>query len=326
MSPANLASGNSPTAARRYDPLVLDARRLLVLREVARRGSLSGAAESLRYTTSAVSQQIAALEREAGISLLVRRARGVALTEAGQILLRHAERVFAELDAAEAALADLVALRRGRVRIASFATAGASIVPRTVDRFRARYPDIEVQVEQATSRDGIDRLRSGRLDLVLAVDQPEAADLDVVTLLDDPFRLALPRTHARADDPALTLADLPNERWIDVPLEISGGGVLARTLDALGVPFRLAHESDDYTAIHEMVGAGLGLALLPRLAMFPTNPDVVLRDLGPDAPVRRVHAVTRREDVRSPAATALLEVLRELRTAFQAGARSAPSR
>jgi DNA-binding transcriptional LysR family regulator len=307
---------------------VLDARRLLVLREVARRGSLSAASESLRYTTSAVSQQIAALERETGVRLLERRARGVVLTEAGQVLLGHAERVFHELDAAEAALADLAALRRGRVRLASFATAGASIVPATVDRFRAHYPDIEIQVEQATSLDGINRLRSGRLDVVLAVDQPAAPDLDVIALLDDPFRLALPHTHPLADVAGLTLADLPGERWVDVPSEIPGGGVLARTLTALGVPFRLAHESDDYTAIHEMVGAGLGLALLPNLALFPPNPDVALRDLGPDAPTRRVQAVTRGADFRSPAASALLDVLRAVaaQRGGQAGVRSAPSR
>jgi molybdate transport repressor ModE-like protein len=307
---------------------VLDARRLLVLREVARHGSLSAAAQSLRYTTSAVSQQVAALEREVGMSVLERRARGVVLTEAGQVLLRHAERVFDELDAAEAALADLAALRRGRVRIASFATAGASIVPSTVDRFRALYPDIEVQVEQATSRDGIDRLRLGRLDLVLAVDQPATDELDIVTLFDDPFRLALPRTHPRADVAGLTLQDLAGERWIDVPAEVPGGGVLARTLGGLGIEYRIAHESDDYTAIHEMVGAGLGLALLPDLALFPANPDVVLRDLGAQAPTRRIQAVTRRADLRSPATSAALGVLRQFapQRRAQAGSRSAPSR
>lgn len=290
---------------------MLDARRLLVLREVARRGSLSAAAESLRYTTSAVSQQIAALEREVGVRLLERRARGVVLTEAGEVLLGHAEKVFDELDAAEAALADLVALRRGRVRIASFATAGASIVPSTVDRFRSRYPEIEVQVEQATSRDGISRLRRGRLDLVLAVDQAVAPDLDVVTLFDDPFQLALPATHPQALAADLRLTDLGGQRWIDVPAEVAGGGVLARSLDALGVKYRIAHESDDYTAIHEMVGAGLGLALLPDLALFPPNADVVLRSLGPDAPTRTIQAVTRRADLRSPATSAVLDVLRE---------------
>src|SRR4051794_18155755 len=168
------------------------------------------------------------------MTLLERRARGVVLTEAGAVLLEHAGRVFDALDAAEAALADLAALRRGRVRIASFATAGASIVPSAVDRFRGRHPDFEGQVEQATSLDGITRLRQGRLDLVLAVDQPETADLEVVTLFADPFRLALPSAHPRADDPDLRLTDLAGERWIDVPRDVSGGGVLIRTLEGLG--------------------------------------------------------------------------------------------
>ena len=119
---------------------MLDIRRLRVLSEVARHGSLAAAAQDLSYTGSAVSQQIAALEREVGTRLLERRARGVVLTEAGRTLVAHAEEILARLDAAEAALAALADLRRGHLRMASFATAGASILPRAVDAFRARHP------------------------------------------------------------------------------------------------------------------------------------------------------------------------------------------
>ena len=112
---------------------MLDVRRLRVLREVARRGSLAGAADVLSYTPSAVSQQIAVLEREAGTRLLERRARGVVLTEAGQTLVEHAEEILDRLEAAEQALAALADLRRGHLRMASFATAGASVLPRAVD-------------------------------------------------------------------------------------------------------------------------------------------------------------------------------------------------
>ena len=287
---------------------MLDARRLVVFRAVAQTGSLSAAAESLSYTTSAVSQQMAALEREVGLQLLERRARGVVLTEAGQLLLAHAHRVIDELEAAGAALADFAAQRGGRVRIASFATASARVVPSVIELYRARFPQIAIHVERATSREGLDRLRRGRLDLVLAVDQPEAPDLEVATLFADPFRLALHRSHPRATASDLRLGELVDETWIDVPGDVSGGAIAAR---ALGTVVTVAHASDDYTAIHAMVGAGLGIALVPCLALFPASADVVLRDLGPDAPRRLIQAVTRLPEQRSTATSALLDVLRD---------------
>src|SRR3954451_647441 len=153
-----------------YIGSVLDVRRLRVLREVARRGSLAGAADALSYTPSAVSQQIAALEREAGSALLERRARGVALTEAGEVLVEHAEAVLGALDAAENALAALAELRRGHLRMASFATAAGSVLPSAIDVFRARHPSVELTVGQASPTESVARLREGRIDLALTVD------------------------------------------------------------------------------------------------------------------------------------------------------------
>lgn len=291
---------------------MLDVRRLRVLVEVARRGSLSGAAEALSYTPSAISQQIAALERETGVTLVERRARGVALTDAGRVLVDHAEHVFAALDAAEAALAEHTAMRSGQLRFASFATASATIVPRAVDAFRARYPNVDVRVEQATSAEGVSRLRAGRLDVVLTVDQEPGPGVEITELFKDPYRVALHRSHRLAVTPQLQLAELAGERWIDVPPEGAAATVLARAYSHTGVKLRVAYESDDYTAIHELVGAGLGVALLPDLALFPANDDVVVRPLGPDGPFRRIQAATRPAALRSPAATALLDILREL--------------
>jgi DNA-binding transcriptional LysR family regulator len=151
---------------------VLDTRRLRVLREVARRGSLTAAAEVLSYTPSAISQQIAALEREAGTALLERRARGVVLTEAGQVLVGHAEHILSRLATAEVALADLAELRRGRLRIASVATAGARVLPRAIDVFHRRYPEIELTAVSASPSAGIAGLREGRLDVAMTEDGP----------------------------------------------------------------------------------------------------------------------------------------------------------
>jgi DNA-binding transcriptional LysR family regulator len=293
---------------------VLDLRRLRVLREVARRGSLAGAADALSYTPSAVSQHVAALEREVGATLLERRARGVVLTEAGQLLVEHAQAILERVDAAEAALDDLASLRRGRLRLASFATAGATLLPRAVDAFRARHPDVELSVAQASPAEAVHGLRAGRLDLALTVDLDASTTEGVAieALFEDPFRLALHRSHPLANTQEVRLEDLAQETWVSVPEEVSGGGVLQQACRRAGFRPRVAFESDDYTAIRELVGAGVGLALLPDLARLPPHDDVVLRSLGPGCPTRVIQAATRTAPFRSPSAAAMLEVLRSL--------------
>ena len=293
---------------------MLDVRRLRVLREVARRGSLAGAAEELNYTPSAVSQQIAVLEREAGMALLERRARGVVLTEAGHVLVEHASGILARLEAAEAALKELADLRSGRLRIASFATAAASVLPLAVDVFRARHPGVELIIEQGAPAESIARLREGKLDLAFTVDLVQSAGdgIEVTDLFGDRFQLALHREHPLAGEAELKLEDLADEAWIDVPRWASGGMVLRRACERAGFEPRVAFESDDYTAIQELVGTGVGLALLPELALRPPHERVVLRSLGPDAPRRIVQVATRTAGFRSPATSVMLDVLREL--------------
>ena len=295
---------------------MLDVRRLRVLCEVARCGSLAGAADVLSYTPSAVSQQIQALEREAGVTLLERRARGVILTEAGETLVAHAEAILTRLDAAEAALADLAGLRRGRLRVATFATAGATVLPRAIDAFRDRHPEIELAVTPASPAESVRLLRDGRLDLALTVDLDErpAEGVEVVHLFDDPFRLALRSDHPLAARDAIRLDELATETWIDVADTLSGGRAMRDACRRAGFEPRVRFESDDYTAIRELVRAGVGIALLPDLALYPERGEVVLRDLVPEAPRRAIQAATRTEPFRSPAAAAMLDVLRNLRS------------
>jgi len=304
---------------------MLDVRRLRVLREVARRGSLAGAADVLSYTPSAVSQQIAALEREAGTRLLERRARGV-----GRTLVEHADVILGRLEAAEAALAALAELRRGHLRMASFATAGASVLPRAVDAFRARHPAVELTVGQASPMESVARLREGRLDLALTVDLEErpAEGVEVIQLFEDRLQLALHREHPLAAKEDIRIEDLVDEVWIDVPLATSGGQVATRACARAGFVPRVAFESDDYTTIRELVGAGAGSALLPDLALFAPHESVVRRSLGPDRPFRNIQVATRPEAFRSPAASAMLEILQEQRPAptLQVAAATPPSR
>src|SRR3954454_10584328 len=146
---------------------MLDVRRMRVLREVAVRGSFSAAAEALSFTQSAVSQQIAALEREGGTSLVQRNARAVRLTEAGEALVRHAEAILARLGEAEAGLEAIAGLRGGRLRLAAFESACASLMPSAIAEFRAAHPGVELSLAMAEPEESEPRLRSGELDLAL---------------------------------------------------------------------------------------------------------------------------------------------------------------
>src|SRR6478672_5641181 len=197
---------------------MLNVARLRVLREVAYRGSFSAAAEALSYTQSAVSQQIAALEAEAGMSLLERHPRGVSLTAAGQTLVGHAEGILARLDAAEGALAAIAGLRGGRLRMASFASAGATLMPLAIANFTASYPDIELTLAEGEPEEIAPRLRAGEFDLALLFEFDEPQDgMEGVTrieLLQDPMYLALPREHALAGKEGLRLEDLRGEAWV----------------------------------------------------------------------------------------------------------------
>ncbi len=176
---------------------MLNVTRLKVLKEVAYRGSFSAAAEALSYTQSAVSQQIAALEAETGMALLERHPRGVTLTAAGQTLVGHAEGILARLEAAEEALAAIAGLRGGRLRMASFPTAGATLMPLAIATFRATYPDVELTLAEGEPEEIVPRLRAGELDLALLFEFGDESrlqrDMTRVELLEDPMYLALPR-------------------------------------------------------------------------------------------------------------------------------------
>src|SRR5215210_7930727 len=149
---------------------MLDVRRMKVLREVAAQGSFSAAAEALSFTQSAVSQQVAALEREAGAKLVERGARGIRLTPAGQALVSHADAILSRLDDAEQELAAIAGLKGGRLRIASFQSAGATLVPRALAEFHRRHPGVELSASTAELQESHDQLRAGEIDVAIIMD------------------------------------------------------------------------------------------------------------------------------------------------------------
>ena len=302
---------------------MLDVKRLRVLREVAAKGSFSAAAESLAYTQSAVSQQIAALEREAGTRLVDRSARGVRLTEAGRALVRHADVILARLADAEAELEAIAGLRGGRLRLVSFASAGATIMPRAIAVFRERHPGVELTLEPGEPDEAILKLKAGECDVALTIDAPFCAvsdeGVEQVQLLDDPMYVAMPREHPLASKPRIKLSELREEAWI-------GGSsrgcpdtmILLRACNTAGFEPRIAFHSDDYLAIQGFVAAGVGVSLIPDLALLAVREDVAIRSLGPRAPERRINAATLRDGYRTPAVDAMLTVLKEVSAEFAA--------
>src|SRR5271155_3670715 len=276
---------------------MLNAGRLRVLKEVAYRGSFSGAAEALSYTQSAVSQQIAALEAEAGMTLLERHARGVSLTAAGQTLVGHAEGILARLEAAESALSAIAGLRSGRLRMASFPTAGATLMPLAIATFRSSYPDVELTLAEGEPEEIVTRLTAGELDLALlfefAGETPLREGMTRVELLEDPMYLALPRDHRLASRAKLRLADLRDEAWVQTARSSPCARHVVRSCHAAGFEPNVSFESDDYQTVQGLVAAGAGAALIPELALNPVvREDIAIRALSPRPPVRQVVAAT----------------------------------
>ncbi|MDO9356326.1 MAG: LysR family transcriptional regulator [Solirubrobacteraceae bacterium] len=296
---------------------MLDVKRLKVLREVAAHGSFSAAAEALSYTQSAVSQQIAALEREAGTKLVERAPRGVTLTEAGSVLVRHADAILGRLDDAEAELAALAGLKGGRLRLTTFTTAGATIMPLAIASFRSRYPDVELSVTPEEPVDVLATLRSGRADISLTIDplleRPGFEDFDFVDLLDDPMYLMLPASHPLAETEVIELADLADDDWIlGATDRCPDTRILTRACQAAGFEPRIAFHTDDHLAVQGFVASGVGIAFIPDLALIAVRDDVVIRSLGGEPPFRRIQAATLAGSWESPAKRAMLDVLQEV--------------
>src|SRR5690349_23437932 len=196
---------------------MLDVRRMRVLREVAARGSFSAAAESLSFTQSAVSQQIAALEREAGCTLVQRNARGIRLTEAGEALVRHTEAILARIGEAEAELEAIAGVRGGRLRLASFESAAATLMPLAIAAFRAAHPGVELSLIMGEPEQTAPLLKSGELDLALGYDSRIRDEVDGLArrhLLSDPMFLAMPVDHPLARKRNVKLADFADDPWI----------------------------------------------------------------------------------------------------------------
>lgn len=294
------------------DPHDFPAVWLRVFTEVAGHGSFTAAGRALGYTQSAVSRQISALEAETGTPLFDRLPRGVRLTEAGETLLPHAEAVLGRLAAARSDLAALRDLSAGRVRVGAFATAQASLLPHAFGAYRARHPRVTVTVREGPSRRLCARLLAGDLDVavVSATGAPSFDGLDLVPLLDDRMLVALPEGHRLAGRAEVGLAELADEDWIAGSTRIED--TLMASCLRTGFRPRIGLVMADWLAKLGFVAEGLGVTLVPSLAVGAVRPDVTLVPLRPDQiPVREVYAATSRDLHRTPAVSAFVDVLAE---------------
>jgi DNA-binding transcriptional LysR family regulator len=293
---------------------MLDLRRLRLLCEFARQGSIKGTAAALGYTPSAVSQQLATLEREAGVALLDRTARSAELTDAGRRLALRGEEILVLADAAEAELSAEADVPSGRVVVAAFPTAAVAFAP-ALARSLADHPRLTFVLRQTSPGDGLARVRSGEADIALVDDWTgRMADqapptLRFFHLRHDPLVLALPPWHPKAD-PAerLDLRELRAEPWMAAPPGEPSRQALDRLLEAAGGAPPVAWEFEGLHTILNLVARGIGIAALPALAVAGGDPRVAVREL-PQPAGREVYAVTRVSSVRRPSVAVTLRAV-----------------
>ena len=278
---------------------MLDVKRLRILREVVNQGSFSGAAEELYLSQSAVSQQIATLEREVGMTLLERTREGTKPTDAGRVLVTHADAAISRLEEAERELQAIAGLEGGEVRIASFPSASATLLTQAVSDFARRHPKVRLTVADAEPEESMPRLRAGDLDLAVTFDYPgmvvpEERDIDHSLLLTEAVYVALPEDHPLASRTQVKMSDLADEAWLAGSAPSSCSLILHSACRDAGFEPRIAFESDDYHVLQGFIAEGLGVTLLPDLALHALRPGVVVRPTEPQAPMRRVWAATRK--------------------------------
>jgi DNA-binding transcriptional LysR family regulator len=306
--------------------LGVELRHLAALQAVAAERSFGRAARRLGYTQSAVSQQIAMLERLVGERLLERPGgpRPVSLTEAGRLLLRHAEAIVARLDAARADFAALSAGEAGTLRVGTYQSVGQRIVPTLMRRFAAAWPDVEVRLtETTTDQELVKLIERGDLDLTFAGSRLWDGPFEARDLLEDPYLLVV-----QADSPLAARRRPPSLSEIaELPLigfrQCRSMVLLESHLHDAGLRPRFVFRSDDNGTVQAMVGAGMGVALMPRLTVNADDPSTAALEIGAIVRPRRIVVLWHRDRYRSPASQAFVELAAEVCSEVGGGSRVA---
>jgi len=293
---------------------MLSPRRLIVFRELAEHGSFTAAAEALSYTQSAISQQISTLERETGAILIERDRKRARLTEAGELLLGHADAILGRIEHAERDLSAYLQARSGRLRLAAFESAGAALVPIAVEAFHARHPDVELNVVQMEPVEAATRLENRQLDLAIAYGlQPATGalgqELELTYLLDDRYTAVIPRQHRLAGKGVIELSELADDVWINTTERDLCHQIILSACRAAGFEPKVAFEVDEIATSQALIARGSGVTLLPGLALGSRHRDVVVASLGDAAPVRSIYAARLSTRYATPACEAMVTVL-----------------
>ncbi|MEU9720293.1 LysR family transcriptional regulator [Streptomyces sp. NPDC047976] len=294
---------------------MLNLERLRTLDALARHGSVSGAAGGLHVTTSAVSQQMAKLEREVGQPLLAKNGRGVRLTDAGRLLADHAARIISQVELAQADVEAQRGCAVGELRIGAFPTAMRGLLPRALGALRAAHPELRAMVREREPEESMAAVVRGDLDMALAIDwhnkrMPVPAELSRVHLLDDAADIAVPAGHPLAGRAEISLGDLADDDWISWNEGQFCHEWLVFTLRGIGVEPRIAHIAEEHHTQLAFVEAGLGVCVTPRLGRGPVPPGVRLLP-AVDTVRRHVYAVWRTDAGRRPSVRAAVEALQE---------------
>lgn len=295
--------------------LGVELRHLAALEAVATEGTFGRAAERLGYTQSAVSQQIATLERIVGERLIDRPGgpRAISLTEPGRLLLRHAEAIVNRLEAARADMSALRAGETGTLRVATYQSVSARVLPGVMRRFLAEWPGIELGLSEPKNDPELyDLVEAGEADLAFtSLPVPADGPFEAVELLTDPYVLVVPSDSPLARRSSATLADLGDSALIGANL-CSSGVAIETSLRERGFPVEYAFRSDDNSTLQGLVVANFGVALMPLLAVQAADERVKVLRLDPPMPRRRIAVVWHRDRHRSPAARAFVEIAREV--------------
>lgn len=293
---------------------MFDVRRARALRAVALNGSVTAAADSLHVTSSALSQQLAKLEREIGQPLLVPRGRGVALTDAGHLLARHAGLILDQMATAEAELEAARGIATGRMAIAAFATFTRAVLPKALKNLTDEHPQLHVESHEYEPAAAIAMLTRGGIDLAVVDEWFHAAPalpdgLHHRRLGTDTADLAIPSGHPLTDiDGPVALADCVDYPWVSWRAGEHGNNWLRRALATSTANLTIAHTAGEHQTILALVAAGMGIALMPRLGRGEVPREVTIRDVTP-AITRRYFAVWRAQDQNRPAIAAALQEL-----------------
>lgn len=292
---------------------MLNLERLRTLDALARHGSVSGAAEALHVTTSAVSQQMGKLEREVGQRLLAKNGRGVRLTDAGRLLSEHASRILSQVELAQS---DLEAHRGqvvGELRLSAFPTAARGLFPAALAALRARHPALRVRSSELEPENGVAGVVRGDLDLAVVLDwynkpMPVPDGLVKAPLLDDPADVAMPAGHRLADRDEVDLGEFAEDEWITWGEGEFCHEWLMFTLRSRGIEPNVGHRSAETHTQLALVAAGLGVCIAPLLGRHPVPPGVVMVPLKQRVR-RHVYVVWRADADRRPSIRAAVEAL-----------------